>query len=113
MAWSWSHTAGAYDNARANLEGVSESAWLIDVIAEWRMHDWGNPNRYTFNQEEWDEKRAAVVDDYGGLPLSAMTGVIWADMEQLRICDNGGFNAWCCPYGCHTVSFSKEEEGEG
>ena len=32
---------------------------------------------------------------------------IWQFMKELRTCDNGGFNAYCCPYGCHTVSFDK------
>lgn len=30
--------------------------------------------------------------------------------EEHAICDNGGFNAWVCPSGCHTVSFSSADE---
>ena len=29
----------------------------------------------------------------------------WMSDEEARTCDNGGFNAWACPEGCHTVSF--------
>jgi hypothetical protein len=41
-----------------------------------------------------------------------LVDAIWEDMEEWRTCDNGGFNAWACPSGCHTVSFDSEEKKE-
>jgi hypothetical protein len=42
-----------------------------------------------------------------------LVDMIWAFAEQQRTCDNGGFNAWMCPYGCHTVPFSDGPKGKG
>ena len=37
---------------------------------------------------------------------------IWPRMEELATCTNGGWEAYCCPYGCgpHMVTFSSADE---
>lgn len=37
---------------------------------------------------------------------------IWSRMEELATCTNGGWEAYCCPFGCgpHMVSFSSLAE---
>jgi hypothetical protein len=35
---------------------------------------------------------------------------VWEKVKALAVCDNGGFEAWVCPYGCHTLPFDLMEE---
>lgn len=48
----------------------------------------------------------------GQLSKDAIVDDIWERASNLATCDNGGFNAWMCPFGCdcHTVSFSTFSE---
>jgi hypothetical protein len=114
MAWEWSHTQEAYGNARRNLEGKSRE-WLNEVFGEWRAES----DRLVFHRrpiadfcdnggfdgEAYDAALLLAVD----LPDEALIEEIWERMSSQRTCDNGGFNAWACPSGCHTISFSPSE----
>ena len=108
MAWEWSHTQGAYLNAQENLKSLSrdelnviyseiEVCKLINQDNEYITQD-------TFNFDcTYAEKMKLKAET---IPSDILIDFIWNFMEQeLRTCDNGGFNAWCCPYGCHTDSF--------
>ena len=97
MAWEWSHTQEAYDNARDNLESLSlESLHII----------WAEIKSYQ-NDDKWNWERFYNdnLDLAKRLSYNCLLDDIWDYMDNFRTCDNGGFNAWCCPYGCHTVSF--------
>lgn len=103
MAWEWSHTQEAYQNAFDNLESL-ESSVLNEIMAE--IETWKHV-RPDFDIKYYDDRLAHIKDTYTSeLKLSS----IWEFMEHYRTCDNGGFNAWCCPYGCHTVPFDKINE---
>src|SRR5262249_48950571 len=104
MAWSWSHTAEAYSNARENLENQDRE--FLDVcLAEWQgSRDVGYYRRELSPRYEKSLQWARRQDAW------LLVDIIWEQMEQQATCDNGGWNAWCCPFGCHTVSFSCEGE---
>lgn len=103
MAWSWSHTAEAYDNARQNIEN-KDREWLEVCWAEWRAAE---PKEYS--EHEFNEKKyAKALVKAKKLPGDVLASDIWDKASEFATCDNGGFNAYCCPWGCHTVPFDLE-----
>lgn len=129
MAWSWSHTNEAYRDARANLDDLPRDTVAV-IWAEWRAWD-GNTFHAGFDSKTYkrelrraysrmyrDKQRGLeVYGENGTLKLASMESMlsdIWerASSEDTgRTCDNGGFNAWLCPFGCgcHTVPFDREQ----
>lgn len=106
MAWEWSHTNEAYDTARDNLDNAPR-AWLNIAFAEWKAKEIENANdeREPFGADY----EQALVDAAQHMGRDALIEAIWDNASDQRTCDNGGFNAWMCPYGCHTVSFDCNE----
>ena len=104
MAWEWSHTPEAYENARLNLADLSTKNLRI-IFAEW--HAWGGESSSTsdFNKALYKDALKSATQIAGDILVDS----IWERAEEHRTCDNGGFNAWVCPFGCHTVSFDREE----
>ena len=107
MAWSWSHTAEAYDNAWQNIAELPKET--LDVIyAEWKARTFdGEPDCEEcerFNERRYDR----ALRHASALSAVVLAEVIWDNAEEQATCDNGGFNAWVCPYGCHTVSFDRK-----
>lgn len=114
--WSWSHSPEADEKARANLEKLPIGK-LVVIWAEWLATEFDNPDTMEgaqFDSDKYDvmlnivkaedaELKQLGVDIYGR--KRAMATLIWEKMEQLRICTNGGWQAWCCPHGCHLVKF--------
>lgn len=115
MAWEWSHTVEAYENARKNLEMV-ETDILIEILSEWDALEAGKVTEpdhpEPFFQEAYDESKERLTQQCSRLDgfEEHIADAIWTKAEELATCDNGGFNAWVCPYGCHTVSFDREDE---
>lgn len=101
MAWEWSHTPEAYQNAYENLAEL-DTETLKTINAEWLAYHVGKEEdpetSEPFNQDAYNHALTTEPD----------IDTIWIDVEELATCDNGGFNAWVCPYGCHTVPFSEE-----
>jgi hypothetical protein len=97
MAGEWSHTREAYENARRNLEALGDST-LGEVYREWKAFEKAG------NDVTVDAFDVPTPDD-----RDTLLDYIWQCCEEQATCDNGGFTAWICPFGCHTVSFSKEE----
>lgn len=101
MAWEWSHSQEAYENAKANLSNKPIGDLRI-IYAEWKVsqseHDKGAP--------ELNEQYEQACLETLHMATDTLIDYIWDRMEELRTCDNGGHAAWSCPYGCHTVSFS-------
>lgn len=98
MAWSWSHTQEAYDNARDNLVGLDRDRLNI-IYAEWEA---------LVGDDDLDEnKYEAALDKAITIEVDILIDIIWVKVVHFATCDNGGFNAWVCPYGCHTVSFDE------
>jgi len=109
MAWEWSHTNEAYANAYDNLHN-SPRAWLAIAFAEWKakeIEDSEDDEREPFGAEYETELAFAAT-----LATDTLADSIWDKASEQRTCDNGGFNAWVCPYGCHTVPFDCSETAE-
>jgi len=108
MAWSWSHTSEAYDNASANLLAL-DHATLVEIVTEWDAYrpDAEDADSEGFSIEAHTAAHAA--DAYRDMCSDSIADLIWDRMSEQATCDNGGFNAWACPYGCHTVSFDRAE----
>ena len=108
MAWSWSHSPEAYQNAQDNLDDQPLD-WLRECLAEIcasETDDFGAS--YSFDVATFDKRLAQIKADTC-MAQDVLVDMIWRFAESQRTSDNGGFNAWCCPFGCHTVSFDKEE----
>ncbi len=115
MAWSWSHSGIAYENAYLNLADETPDD-LIEIMTEWRVHQKSGGDdsvKWMTDEETWDEIRKEVREYYGKAhSLDLLIESIWDLAQAQALCDNGGFNAWMCPYGCHTVPFDRNEEEE-
>jgi hypothetical protein len=105
MAWSWSHTQEGYDDARTNLEN-QKLKWLKECWAEIQATTFDENFTAHFDSEVYGVKFMEAKHFPGDFIIQD----IWDFAETQRTCDNGGFNAWMCPYGCHTVPFDTEEE---
>lgn len=112
MSWNWSHTVEAKNNVIKNIQLLDDEV-LIEVYAEWscawyddqtgeydlieaKMWTARNTARSFIDAEARDIVEEAVIDK----------------VFNLAICDNGGFRAWICPFGCHTVSFDNANSDE-
>lgn len=105
MAWSWSHTNEAYANAQANLEELPLETLRV-IEAEWRslrIHDTGG-DRFSLAKYQKAVKVIERENEYA----EYLAVEIWEKASEQATCDNGGFNAWMCPFGCHTVPFDRE-----
>src|SRR5438874_1632728 len=117
MAWSWSHTSEAYEYAREELL-EQEREWLEVVFAEWRAaqekHSHINPVHANFNERKYERALKWAKSLRDDLAEEVLAEFIWEKMEAQATCTNGGWEAWCCPYGCvcHMVPFSPEEEDD-
>ena len=112
MAWSWSHSQEAYENARENLSTLDRETLEI-IFAEWRAAQGKGGvihNHNHFHQRKYDR----ALKHAKTLPDDVLADFIWEQASELATCDNGGFNAWMCPSGCgcHCVSFSPPAEPE-
>jgi hypothetical protein len=110
MAWEWSHSADAYEYARDRLYKLSCQKLRV-IWAEWQVK-LAEPEEDT-GWDQWDQEvYDAALKEATELTKKAsykqiLADDVWDWMVDQATCDNGGFNAWCCPYGCgcHTVPF--------
>jgi len=105
MAWSWSHTAEAYRNAKLNLADLSRENLRV-IYSEWRAHDNREEHAGGFNEDAYKiafETSALISNEN-------LVNDIWLEACDFATCDNGGFIAWVCPFGCHTVSFDRDAD---
>jgi hypothetical protein len=111
MAWSWSHTAEAYQNARDSFLELPPSTLRV-ILAEWVAAERDEYGEYDFNLRKY---RKAIRENYrlerrlGPHILESLAEDCWNRIEELATCDNGGWNCWVCPFGCHTVPFNRAE----
>jgi len=99
MSWEWSHTAEAYDNARANL-GILTPETLRIIYAEWCATD-------LVDLDLDDGDYEAALERARDLSRDALEDFIWDQMAEWATCTNGGHLAYACPHGCgcHLVPF--------
>lgn len=117
MAWNWSHTEEAYANAERNLHALPIET-LREIEAEWCAHspscyDDATPSPSDADDEGFSPARYALAHRFNAnMDAETLAERIWHNASEAAVCDNGGFNAWACPYGCgpHTVSFDAPDE---
>ena len=107
MVWEWSHTDDAYQNAQDNLYKLDVFD-LYDIWSEIQTcyasnidNEYPTQDTTSFNESLFQQ----FISISYKLSKDSLIHSIWEFMNDFRTCDNGGFNAHCCPYGCHTVSF--------
>ena len=104
MAWEWSHSSEAYASAQRRVTRLTKRELLV-ILSEWQYHD-----REQLARQDEDSDGPTLADfnvsaSVRRLSRDTLADLVWDRMEQYATCDNGGFNAYCCPDGCHTVSF--------
>lgn len=114
MAWGWSHTQEAYRNAEDNLRALDLDTLQV-IAAEWESvrpdeDEWSEPH---FSL--WHYRRALARIKREDMSADDLADIVWNRAEDQVTCDNGGFNAWMCPFGCgpHCVSFDSDTDTEG
>jgi len=109
MSWSWSHTFAAYCYAKGELQEFDRST-LLEILAEWRMHD-RHPDNDAAWPDQWPKALAAVTRLNEDVCTQSLVERVWDRASTQKTCDNGGWNAWMCPYGCHChcVDFGPED----
>lgn len=104
MAWGWSHNPEAYRAAEFNLRSLPLEDLAV-IFAEWRAAQ-SRGGRIVDTDDFCERKyRRALAWGMRQDP-SILADFVWSQSEEMATCDNGGFNCWVCPSGCHTVSFS-------
>ena len=109
MSWEWSHTQEAYENVRKNIyyKVEREREEMEEVWGEWYAY---------FLEEYMDvpflDSIKAGMKIAEGLSDYDLAERIWVLSDNQATCENGGFEAWICPYGCgcHMVPFDLIEE---
>ena len=109
MAWEWSHTAEAMDHALTEAENLPRRE-LLTIVREWACYD-----REKRAERDPGYRFPRTVRGQFRLPAGVrqlhqdtLADIVKGRMVDYATCDNGGHHAWCCPYGCHTVSFGGE-----
>lgn len=100
MAWSWSHSREAYSDALENLSVLPRKT-LLEIYAEWVCY---HPGRSYDMRAVREAKKMAER-----LSNEDLVYLIWDKASEERMCSNGGHECWVCPYGCHTVPFTRKK----
>ena len=109
MAWSWSHTAEAYQNVKANIEAQPRE-WLKEVWSEWQAAIPHPTHGIDFHATLDLPKYDAKIIEAETLDNETLAEYIWTRTEEFATCTNGGHEAWCCPFGCHLLPFDLTPE---
>ena len=109
MAWEWSHSAEALDAAMRNVQDLPKNT-LLEILSEWQYHDMEQAieNDEDEATDHFPAPSFDLPDHIKALTADVLPDLVWERMESLATCSNGGHAAWCCPDGCHTVSFDLE-----
>jgi hypothetical protein len=109
MAWEWSHTAEAYSNAYDQVHALPKRE-LLTILREWAYKD---------REDNGTLRRRAGAKRIAGFRLPAglrrltqdtLADLVWSRAEEHRTCTNGGWAAYVCPDGCHTVPFDPVDD---
>jgi len=105
--WSWSHTDEAYMCVMRNLHNRGHK-WLSEVWAEWETarknpaaEYWEKPG---FNEEDYKQ----AIEKAKNIDRASLADDIYSAASEQADCTNGGWEAYVCPYHCHTVGFEQD-----
>lgn len=105
MALAWSHTDEAYANVQRHIRQLPNEA-VAEIVAEWDVEAAGKG----WCDQLYNKALAEARDHIESGRRDVLTDFIWGRASDLSICENAYMDAWVCPKGCHTVSFSREGE---
>jgi hypothetical protein len=111
MAWEWSHTDDAYANAYDQVHRLPKSE-LLTILREWAYKDRDDAGRLRGPAISKRSGRALgfrLPTGVRRLYRDTLADLVWERMSEYRTCSNGGWDAYCCPDGCHTVPFDPVE----
>lgn len=103
--WEFSHSPEAYDILRENIDKQNRE-WLETTWAEIQARSSREEHVGGFNEQQFGESLAQAkkfADD-------VLSNAIFDFAMEQRLCDNGGHNAYCCPFFCHKAPMSTEDE---
>jgi len=103
MSWEWSHTDEAIDNAQHFFLCNTDKEWQDEIAVEWMVYYLNNKQDSTGTQWEFHILKILQMIE----PKDQEW--IWEEAEANRVCDNGGFNLWMCPYGCEKHYLNLDE----
>lgn len=118
MAWSWSHTNEATVEEQlnnivdeANNSDIEAIEWLQVVWSEWVASNWKKDRGTTdLDLRKYERAIARAKRQGEELGYGKLATDIWNWSSELSTCTNGGWNAWCCPFGCHLLPCTVELE---
>lgn len=128
MTWNWSHTQEAYDNVYYNISQLSletlkeiatpfilrlkaaEIKTYQDMLAQ-------RPERVieglSDRENLWHpELHNSYLEKVNNLPADILADLIYKFASEQAESTNRGYEAYVCPYGCHSVSFSRDSINE-
>lgn len=110
MAWSWSHLQQAYANSRENLSCLDKPTLEI-IFAEWRAAQVKHGAIDSFSPHFSQRKYDRALKHAQTLSQDTLVDFNWKKASEQATCENGGHEAWMCPYGCgaHCVSFDRTD----
>lgn len=105
MAWSWSHTNEGIAAVQENLENLPREDREI-MFAEWRAAQVRGTTELSHHFDNRRYERALKF--VKTLPDDSLNEFLWEKTQEFATCSNGGWDAYCCPFGCgcHQVPFS-------
>jgi hypothetical protein len=84
--------------------------YLVEIFAEWQMKERPDVDDETDDAwlVKWREVYTKVRDQH--IPPVLLVDKIWRRAREQALCEDGGWEAWMCPYGCapHRVPFSAD-----
>jgi len=108
VAWSWSHTAEAYAAAYANCCELPLETLQV-IAAEWEAvrPDESDADFEGFSHRVYESALARIKREE--LSADLLADLVWEQASEQATCDNGGWAAWLCPFGCgcHSVQFDR------
>ena len=106
MVWTWSHTQEAYWNVRVNISYIPRVELEV-MWAEWKAYQWEKENEgeCAFTEGIYDTQLKIAKT----LIVEGLVSDIQDKVSKLGECEEGGFQAYGCPYYCYTHRVSFEE----
>lgn len=106
MAWEWSYSQEGLDNIRDNIMDMDIDR-AIEALAECKAQGSREDFEGGFDSDtfEVESKRlASELKRNGAYFADIIKEELASQSAKIATCDNGGFQVWICPFGCHTVS---------
>ena len=116
--WEWSFTQEGMENIRENVHRMDKERLIVAYaeILHFRHVNKKNDSA-KLDVSTWYKtvyaKKLTEARKQAKWSTEAIAEEVYYFAEEQADCTNGGFSAYVCPYGCHTVSLEIEQEAEG